>query len=82
MDHMLHSRISGSLQQNDDSWHLLVDDVTGTLSIRHEWSHMDPYKGKVTSEGTRVSSVDEFMASNAPTAAKDALQAKRDELGL
>ncbi|MGA0541833.1 hypothetical protein [Neotabrizicola sp. VNH66] len=82
MEYKLYSRMSGALSENDDEWHLVVDDATGDMHVRHEWSHMDPYKGKVTSEGTKELTVEEFLASNAPIAAKDALLAKRGELGL
>lgn len=81
MEYSLFSRMTGALQENDDAWKLVVNEANGERHVRHEWSYMNPYKGVVTSEGTKKIEVADFLASNAPQEAKDALTAKLAELG-
>ncbi len=68
--------------ENEDSWNLHVDDDTGKTSVVHTWSHMNPYKGKVTSEGSREWSIDGFMNSSEPQQAKDSLRKMMKEQGI
>lgn len=56
----IHSTCKGSLGEDDDWWELLVDTETDERTVEHTWSHMNPYKGIVTSEGTEIMTVAEF----------------------
>jgi hypothetical protein len=58
----LEYRGRGPLQNNED-WYYLVFQDDGSISVEHEWQHMNPYKGTTTSEGTESFDFDEFRAS-------------------
>jgi hypothetical protein len=70
------------MQNYEDWWRLHVDDATGLASVEHEWSHTDIGKLANPRNGQQTFSVDEFMQSNEPQAAKDQLQTIIAELGL
>ncbi len=67
-----HQRIKGSLQETEDWWCLVVED-DGTTCVEHEWSHVDPYGKRAPRAGTQRIPVDDFLAGDHDTAAKDNL---------
>lgn len=69
-----HQIIKGSLMETEDWWRLVTED-DGQIYIEHEWSHVDPYKLSLPSNsGTERFGVDEFLGSDAPESAKNALR--------
>jgi hypothetical protein len=56
------SKTKGSLGENEDTWTLLVDAETGERTVEHWWHHMDPYKGRLISEGEKVLPLADFQS--------------------
>ena len=69
----IYTKAEGALAQNEDWWVLVVDRESGKQSVEHEWSHTNGY-GPGQNSGTTTATVDEFLASDAPEAAKDRLR--------
>ncbi|MCO4842702.1 MAG: hypothetical protein KC439_07325 [Yoonia sp.] len=67
-------RTKGSLAENEDWWNLVFDDLTGEQKVTHTWHHMDPYRSKVTGDGSKSYTIQEFLESQSPDDAKEALK--------
>ncbi|WP_299400650.1 hypothetical protein [uncultured Roseobacter sp.] len=78
---LLHKRTKGALAENEDEWTLYVDEESGSMQVTHWWHHMNPYKSTLTSEGSDKFTVDEFLKSDEPSAAKDKLREVLAERG-
>lgn len=61
--------------QNDEDWFYLVDDDNGSVCVEHVWHHMNPYKGVVTSEGSKKFSLEDFRTSKEGVRLKDKIDA-------
>jgi hypothetical protein len=73
-----HERIKGPYREKEDWWHLIED--SGQLSVEHEWSHSSLGNLKTDSD-TKTMTVEEFLASDAPNDAKEALRKLLDARG-
>jgi hypothetical protein len=74
-------RRKGSLAQNEDWWHLVVED-DGSHHVEHEWSYVDPYGKGPGSEGTKSIPTNEFLASDAGPGLKGELRAAMKTFGV
>ncbi len=69
----LHKVTKGSLMETEDWWYLHVDDAE-VMTVEHEWSHTSAYKTGKGDQGSKINSVQDFLAGDAPDGAKDALR--------
>lgn len=56
-------RSKGGIAEREDWWTLHVDDVSGEMTVEHEWDYVNAYVAKVRSRGTRHWCVHKFMQS-------------------
>ncbi|MGK2740545.1 hypothetical protein ACSHT0_06585 [Tepidicaulis sp. LMO-SS28] len=74
-----HTKVKGSLAEDEDWWYLEVDEDSGQQVVRHKWHHCNPYKlSQPANEGSKTYSIDEFLSGDHDGRAKAAL---RDHLG-
>jgi hypothetical protein len=52
--------VHGSLAEDEDWLFVVADTDTGDIWVEHKWHHMNPYKSKVTSEGTEKFPLEEY----------------------
>jgi len=77
-----HRKTKGSRAEKEDWWRLNIDSVQG-LTVDHEWSYSDVYKGKTSKEGKATYSVAEFLKDkDVSPQGKDALRKILKERGL
>jgi hypothetical protein len=77
----LHERIKGPMANNEDWWHLEVDDKTGEKRVVHEWSHVSISNFANQNSGEKSFTVDEFRASSEHPDAKARLEEILLEIG-
>lgn len=72
--HLLYEEREDSLQECEDWWYVVVDDETGSVSVLHEWSHMNPFGRYLGPSGERIYTADEFLNSDGPQQVKAELE--------
>lgn len=73
-------RIKGSLMQNEDWWHLVLED-DGSYHVEHEWSYVDPYGKSKPNSGKKTFSAEEFLAGDGSDGLKAELRAALKKSG-
>ncbi|TXH84778.1 MAG: hypothetical protein E6Q77_01930 [Rhizobium sp.] len=63
-----HEKLKGSWRENEDWWYLVTED-DGSQHVRHEWSHVDVYRGGGNG-GNQTYGIDEFMSGDHNATAK------------
>ena len=72
--HLLYEEREDSLAGGDDWWYVIADDETGSITVLHEWSQLNPPKGSRGATGERSYTVADFLNSDGPRPVKAKLE--------
>jgi hypothetical protein len=69
-----HQTTAGGFMREADQWTLITDTVSGTQTIEHEWSYIDPFGHGSPDRGVTVATVENFLMGKADDGVKQKLR--------